>query len=78
MKGYESCPKPAPHPPEKICMLWGMECFSTLMIILFIMISLTFIIGLFVSTKLNRSSRRNSLNHERLIKEGNSLKIIHY
>ena len=62
----DSCPTPKPHPPEKICKLWGVECFTVAMMILFVISSVSFIIGLLVSTNL----KRNGSNLDRLIKEG--------
>jgi hypothetical protein len=63
----ESCPTPKPHPPEKICKLWGFECFTVAMMMLFVVSTVSFIVGLLVSSQLKR---KNS-NLERLIKEGN-------
>ncbi len=65
--GFESCPKPEPPKPEKVCMLWGMECFTSVMILTFSIVSSTFLVAIFVS---NLMKVTNLSDEERLIREG--------
>ena len=50
----DSCPYVPPPPAEIICKLWGYNCIDTTMAILFSIMSLSFLTGLFISTRISR------------------------
>lgn len=70
---FESCPKPVPHPPDKVCMLWNIECFSALNILLFSALSAIFLVFLSVSSGLKK--KKFQFDQDQPISQGKKLKV---
>lgn len=64
----DSCPVPPPPPVEKSCNVWGIDCVDLGAIVLFIVLTSSFLITLLMANVF----RKQRIAKERLIGDGNS------